>query len=267
MLKKVAIIIPFYQNVLSDYEIIALQQCEKVLTDYPKIAIKPESLNLSAKTNCISFNEIVSFENDFFEDIIGYNRLMLSTKFYQKFLDYEYILIYQLDAFVFKDELDYWCRQNLDYIGAPWIKKEEDNSIFKKIEFKVKASLYTYFNVQRKNLPSDKQFINKVGNGGFSLRRVKKFYDITLSMKTLITFYLSQKAFQYNEDSFWSIEVNRKKRILNIPSYKTGLQFSFEFYPDRAYHLNQNELPFGCHDWDNYIDFWRPIFKLYHYNI
>ncbi len=43
---------------------------------------------------------------------------MMDNTFYKQFLNYEYILIYQLDAFVFKDELNY-CSQGIDYVGAP----------------------------------------------------------------------------------------------------------------------------------------------------
>ena len=267
MLKKVAVIIPFYKNTLSAYEIIALQQCELVLSAYPKIAIKPAGLTLPAGSETISFEDVVNFKNHFFEGITGYNHLMLSSDFYKTFLDYEYILIYQLDAFVFKNELEYWCNQDLDYIGAPWIRKKNDKSILKKVQIKLQSSLYTYFNIQQNGLPSRKQFFNKVGNGGLSLRRVKKFYGLTISMQSSINFYLSQTAFQYNEDSFWSIEVNRKEKVLNIPTWETGLKFAFETYPEKAYFLNKQILPFGCHDWDKYSDFWRPIFKLYDYNI
>ncbi|MGI4750976.1 MAG: DUF5672 family protein [Janthinobacterium lividum] len=267
MLKKVAVIIPFYRSTLSAYEIIALQQCELVLSEYPKIAIKPANLTLPAGSETVSFNDMISFENCFFEGIAGYNHLMLSPEFYKTFLDYEYILIYQLDAFVFKNDLEHWCNQNLDYIGAPWIRKKDDKSIFKKVQIKLQSSLYTYFNIHQKGLPSRKQFTNKVGNGGLSLRRVKKFYDLTITMKSSIDFYLSQTAYQYNEDSFWSIEVNRKEKVLNIPTWKVGLKFAFETYPEKAYFLNKQILPFGCHDWDKYLDFWRPIFKLYNYNI
>ncbi len=36
------------------------------------------------------------------------------------------MLIYQLDAYVFKGEWLFWANQEYDYIGAPWIpwKKE-----------------------------------------------------------------------------------------------------------------------------------------------
>src|ERR1700759_1030871 len=121
MLKKVAIIIPFYRNVMSDYEKIALQQGERVLPGYAKIAIKPNNFTLPDEACIVNFAGVVSFDDDFFKGLAGYNSLMLSSEFYGKFIDYEYVLIYQMDCFVFKDELAWWCNQNLDYIGAPWI--------------------------------------------------------------------------------------------------------------------------------------------------
>lgn len=267
MLKKVAVVIPFYRDTISAYEKIALQQCESILSAYPKIAIKPDYLTLPEDAKFVSFSSTETFDKQYFVSIAGYNRLMLSPEFYTRFMDYEYILIYQLDAFVFSDELNYWCNQNIDYIGAPWIQQTSDSSKTKTLELKIKSYLYTRYDVHRKGLPSDKQFINKVGNGGFSLRRVKMFYDITLSMQSKIHSYLSSDNFHYNEDAFWSIEVNRKKRILNIPFYKTALKFAFEFHPERAYILNYQQLPFGCHAWDKQVDFWRPIFKNYNFII
>ncbi|RYE27216.1 MAG: hypothetical protein EOP45_01930 [Sphingobacteriaceae bacterium] len=267
MLKKVAVVIPCYRNTISAYEKIALQQCESILSAYPKIIIKPNHLTLSDETKIVSVSAIENFDEHYFASIAGYNRLMLTPEFYARFIDYEYILIYQLDAFVFSDELTYWCNADIDYIGAPWIRPTHDKSNIETLELKVKSYLYTRYNVHRKGLPSDKQFINKVGNGGFSLRRVKVFHDITLSMQPKIHFYLSSNNFHYNEDAFWSIEVNRKKRILNIPFYKTALKFAFEFHPERAYNLNHQQLPFGCHAWDKQVDFWRPIFKKYNFII
>ena len=70
----------------------------------------------------------------------------------------------------------------------------------------------------------------------------------------------------FNEDVFWSLEVNRKKKQLKIPDYKKALCFSIEFKPEHAFALNKNHLPFGCHAWDCYIDFWRPVFKNIGYN-
>jgi hypothetical protein len=267
MLKKVAIIIPFYRNTVSDYEKIALHQCERILPAYPKIAVKPKSLTLPNQANTVRFSDIVSFDDDFFKGLAGYNRLMLSSQFYDEFLDYEYILIYQMDCFVFKDELTYWCKQDLDYIGAPWIRKTYHKNFIGLLFFKTKRFFSSRFNLQDNDVPNKYQLENKVGNGGFSLRRVKKFYNLCIVMKPVIEFYLSQKIHQYNEDVFWSIEVNRQKRVLNIPSCAIGLKFAFEVPPEKANRLNEQNLPFGCHDWDKYADFWRPVFKQYDYVI
>jgi hypothetical protein len=263
---KVVIVIPFYRDSLSAYEIIALKQCQRILTAYSIVAVKPASLTLPDAACAFSFNSEESFSDDYFESIAGYNRLLLSTEFYDRFIAYEYMLVYQLDAFVFKDELAYWCSQDIDYIGAPWIRRKND-SILKVWELQIKSYLYTRFNVKRKGVPSSRQFINKIGNGGLSLRRIEKFRNLTIKMQPQINYYLSNTAHQYNEDMFWSIEVNRKKTLLNIPSWQTGLKFAFEFAPERALNINNQELPFGCHAWDRHVTFWRPIFKQFNYYI
>jgi hypothetical protein len=131
--KQVAVVIPFYKPTLTDHERISLQQCHKTLANYPIIAVKPQSLVLPGEVAGYSFYNIISFNDEYFKSIQGYNRLMLSAAFYEAFIQYEYILIYQLDAFVFKDELSFWCNQDIDYVGAPWMRKKEYPNILKKI--------------------------------------------------------------------------------------------------------------------------------------
>jgi hypothetical protein len=262
--KKVAVIIPFYKDQLTDFEKIALEQCFKVLADYPIIAIKPDRLVLTADHAKHPFFKIVSFSNSYFNSIQGYNRLMLDNVFYNAFLDYKYILVYQLDAFVFKDELNYWCDQGFDYIGAPWIRAV-DYSFFKSIKRNIQYYIHTRYDIQINGEPSYKQFEYKVGNGGFSLRRTQKFHDLCIKFRDKIDYYNSRELHLFNEDVFWSVEVNRKRKNLKIPGYKKALKFSVEFHPERAFAINKNELPFGCHAWDLTIEFWKPILKRFGY--
>jgi hypothetical protein len=265
--KKVAVVMPFYKETLSAYEKIAISQCQNVLGAYPIIAIKPQSLALPVGIPPGMLLETIDFDDKYFKDIAGYNALMLSADFYKTFLEYEYILVYQLDAFVFKDDLPYWCSQGYDYIGAPWLREHAYPDAIKALKSKAQYYLHTRYNIKKNGVPTFLQFENKVGNGGFSLRRIKPFYDLCIKMRAEIDSYLSHTAHEYNEDMFWSIEVNRKKKILNIPSYKTGLKFSIENFPNRALELNNDQLPFGCHAWDKNPDFWRPIFEKYGYTI
>jgi hypothetical protein len=261
-MKKVAIVIPFYKSTLTTYELIALQQCTQVLSGHSIIAVKPEGLTLPADVGGINFSGIISFDNSYFKDLAGYNRLMLSAEFYGKFLDYEYILIYQMDTFVFRDELLDWCNRGYDYIGAPWIRKTYHKSLIGLAWFNAVEAYRRKFNIASRHI-----FDKMVGNGGFSLRRVEKFQEICISMRPAIDFYLSQNSNIYNEDIFWSVEVNRQRPTLNIPNWQTALTFAFEVPPQKAKYYNPKNLPFGCHDWDKYADFWRPIFKLYGYDI
>jgi hypothetical protein len=82
-----------------------------------------------------------------------------------------------------------------------------------------------------------------------------------------IAAYNERSTHHYNEDVFWSIELNRKRKVLKIPGYKKALQFAFELVPERAFRINNNQLPFGCHAWDLNIDYWRPVFKELGYTI
>ena len=257
---------PFYRDELLPTERVALQQCFKVLCKHDIIAIKPKSLLLPAEVTRYLFHRITTFDDSFFAGVKGYNRLMLSAGFYNAFINYEYILIYQLDAFVFKDELLYWCEQGFDYIGAPWIGPKRPN-ILKSFKIILQSYYYTRFNIQVKGLPSLKQVKYKVGNGGFSLRRTEIFGALCVEMADKIAEYNKRDSFLFNEDVFWSIEVNRKHKMLKIPEYKKALEFSFELHPKTAFQINNNRLPFGCHDWDLKIEFWRPIFKDAGYNI
>ena len=265
--KQVAVVIPIYKATLTDLEKISLAQCFRILSPYPIIAVKPNSLDISAISGSELFSEIYSFKNSFFHGIKGYNELMLSPVFYERFLDFEFILIYQLDAFVFRDELAVWCNKGYDYIGAPWLKFPASPDFIKAAKTRIKTYYYTFFNIYRNGLPCERQFDNMVGNGGFSLRRVSKFHYLSIKFKAKIDEYHQREEHQFNEDVFWSLEMNRKFNRLNIPGFKEALLFAFENRVELSMFHTKNKIPFGCHAWDLHPDFWRPYIEEFGYKI
>jgi hypothetical protein len=265
---QAVIVIPVYQDHLSNYERIALQQCIKVLGGYKIIVIKPRSLNLTVFKH-YPFIEYRSFNDNCFLDTEAYSSLLMSEKFYAEFTDFKYMLIYQLDAFVFKDELLEWCNKGYDYIGAPWLKDNNYTDVFHYIKSKLRVFFNIRYNIKEpgKEVPARCQFENQVGNGGFSLRRIDKFHHLA-----------RQYADHYNhnhlgmdnwlpEDVFWAISINRLKTNLNIPKYQDAIYFAFEHALDRAFSLTDNMLPFGCHAWNLHVPYWREIFKKNGYSI
>ena len=244
-MSKAVVVIPVYKPELSAYEKIALTQCQAVLSGYDIVVVKPESLDLNFKLDHTGFST-QSFADHYFEDIHGYNRLMLSAGFYNSFSKYEYMLIHQLDAFVFSDQLEYWCSQGYDYIGAPWFAEKDPSNIFDELISWVKNYLYVRYNVKYKDgMPKiGKQLAGRVGNGGFSLRKIAVLMKYCEAYKPLIDHYCSLKHPWFNEDIFWSIELNRKKKQVNIPGLKKALRFAIETRPQKALDMNNNILPF-----------------------
>lgn len=261
---KVAVVIPYYKNELTDSELKSLQACVSILGTYDIFLISPDSLDTSDICQKYPLLKVRRFGNESFHSLRGYNKLMLSEKFYSRFTDYTYILIYQLDAFVFKDELQLWADKGYDYIGAPWIRSKKypfwrgiTKSRIKRVWYKLT------FNKKRLY----KSISGEVGNGGFSLRKVSKMLQITHSYKEKIAKQLDDNQTFYPEDVWLLFGLKRKDR-LNKPSFEEALQFAMEMRPAQAYQWNNNTLPFGCHAFsrDSHKDFWAPfIHSTYEY--
>ena len=268
---RVNVVIPVYKPELTDYELISLTQCLRILGHYPIVLATPHSLDVSVFRELGPNLQVRTFDEAYFKGIEGYNRLMLSEEFYQAFADQEYILIHQLDVFVFQDNLTHWCQQNYDYIGAPWLRDRDFTGWLDQLDFTIRKRVATWLNLKKEDGLTPREIINLngVGNGGLSLRRVPAMLRCLKRFEQQIAEYERTTMHQYNEDVFWGIEVNRYWPHLRIPAYRKALHFSIEFFPEWAIeHYNQGKLPFGCHAWNIHgTDYWRPIFARYGYQI
>ena len=236
----IKIIVPVYKSDFSPCEEISLNQCRKVLNNYPLVFVKPESLRSEELLEKFPEFQIESFPDHYFVGKNGYNQLMLSSDFYGRFYETEYILIYQTDAYIFRDELKYWCGMSYDYVGAPWIQKERNPVALFFYKRKIKKKKYR------------KEIILKVGNGGFSLRKIAPFMEISLKEKDLINTYTFRDSIKKDfipEDVFWALEPHRLGYEFKIPDYKEALKFAFDQYPAECFQIT-NELPMGCHAWN-----------------
>ncbi len=217
-----AVVIPYYHSNLSEFEQISFQNCLNVLKNYPIILVVPagmpaENYPLAAGLLYVQVPDV------WLDSVASYNRMMLSEEFYQRFIQYEYILIFQLDAFVFSDSLDAFIGSGYDYIGAPWLKG------------------WPYL----KNLEKG---VWHVGNGGFSLRKVSSFLNVLREQQ------VNWK--EGHEDLFWA---SRDSEEFHVAPMEIALAFAFEQDVRQCFAMNHNRLPFGCHAWEKYdFDFWRP---------
>ena len=236
-MQKIAVVIPTYKDELNLLEKISLDRCRKVLSKYPLIFFAPEGKNFSYFEPT---DNVVHFPPQFFQSVKTYNFLMLSPGFYETFADFEYILIYQLDAFVFYDALEYFCSLGYDYIGATF------------------TSLSPWYRGIRK-------LITRVGNGGFCLRNVKACLNVLLNHPDWINQLLS---LNHNEDIFFSYCGKRDDCDFRVAPVNVAYKFSADFYPTRVVKKNGGKLPFGCHAWyKQHADFYVEVFQQFDYDL
>ena len=109
MMKEVVIVVPVYRDDPPKEEQASFRQCLSVLGHYDIILLTYKGLDCSVyETIAEGYSYKLRkefFDANFFNSVAGYNRLCLNVDFYARFQDYHFMLIYQLDAFVFSDKL------------------------------------------------------------------------------------------------------------------------------------------------------------------
>lgn len=276
MSNKVCVVIAVHSAAPSYYELISFQQCFKVLKKRTIYVIAPHGLDLSAYKKVVPKFSIKYVDKKWLATKLDYNKLKLSNYFYKLFENYTYLLTYELDAFIFTDDLDQWCNKGFDYIGAPWFDE---------------------YDPELGN-------ILRVGNSGFSLRRtaaiqnaIKKIYYVDPTRFTSIRNYKylkRSKRFIFNNlnrvasiasllykenSSIQKASFLYEDRVINefmatglknfkLAPVEEAIKFSFEANPAILYKMNNDTLPTGCHAWWRYdLEFWKPFIESYGYKL
>ena len=238
---RAAVVVPVYKEHLSRTDKIALQQLQRVLGKHPKIFMAPESLSFDYGELGQGF-AVERFPDAFFRSQTGYSVLLLQPDFYRRFLAYDYILIYQTDAFVFADRLQEFCALGYDYIGAP----------------------------VGRLIPLWHAIGARVGNGGFSLRRVSS----CLQMLEEHGAWLKEdcpmmEAFLKCEDAFFAACAVVDARF-RVPDVRTALSFAVQDDLQHAFRrMKGGWRPFGCHGWTAGADqdVWKPAIAAAGYDL
>lgn len=259
--KLVAIAVPVgHRAERTPEEEISYRHLLHYLGGYDRYVVAPRGLDIAWD----GFG-VKRFDSRYFGSADAYKRLILDRRFYEAFQDYEHVLIYHLDALVFRDELEEWCRAGYDFIGAPLLKDPE----------------------------RPEEGFKLVGNGGFSLRRVSScltvidspeyevppaeyweryFADepwhvrlrglprtILKGIRALNGPRWEMSRWEGNCDIFFARRATHYHPGFRIAPFDAALRFAFECAPRYCFERNGRRLPFGCHAWARYDRrFWEP---------
>ena len=261
-LARVAVVVPMsFREEMTPEEVISCRHLTHHLSKYDKYAVVPRGSKIR-----LPGLDLREFGPEYFGSAAAHNRLMLSQHFYERFTDYEFLLVYHLDSLVFSDQLEEWCAREFDFIGPPWLPGPDTPWVVR---------------------PG-------VGNGGFCLRRTasllrvlnsdrywqdpEEFWMAFCRNRSLPSRFvnLPRKYVKYirrfngverqiskwddNEDRFWAQYATHYDPGFRIAPVDTALRFAFEADPRKCLELNGGKLPFGCHGWFRYDRaFWEPF--------
>jgi hypothetical protein len=265
-MNSVIVLIIAHQSNPSRENLASLKQCQKILKKYPIVLVCPSGLDVSEYRKTAPDVGFDFIDPHWQSNYRMFNRLKIDPFLYKRYRQFDYILFYELDAWVFRDELQYWCSQGYDYLGAPWFEGYRLTT-------------------------SKAQFLG-VGNGGFSLRKVKSHLRVLYSFsyikmpRTLLrefldhvtpaafielltgltfknnTYYLFN-TYSLNEDIFWGNIVTRNFDWFKVPDMAIASRFSMELNAPSLYKSNGDQLPFGCHKWEKYhAEFWKRFIQI-----
>lgn len=249
--KKIVVIVPMYKDTITADEALSLRSICHALHGRDIYVVKPRGLDLSRILAEYPQLKTMDFDPQYFKGIKGYNRLMTSPDFYAAFSQYEYMLVAQLDTYIFSDRLDEWCAKGYDYVGAPWLKRRINR--YPPMSWIKKAEDWRR---RRKGLYSKIAIYDKVGNGGLSLRKISSHESVCRQKAEELAALNEIGPKGQPEDVFWAMQENFK-----YPTAMEALGFAFDKYPAWCYELNGRRLPMGCHGWPSrkMRPFWRKI--------
>lgn len=245
-MKKFCIVIPVYKEELNCIEEISLKRLNTVIGDknYDVYLVHPENLNLDIYYKYYLNLKSFPCYKGYFESTATYSQLCMNYDFYDSFSNYEYMLIYQLDCYLFYDAIEEWCNKGYDYIGGPIVSTDCGWDTLKKEQNK-KNSYHPY-----------------VGNGGFSLRKIETFKDICNPKGELRTTYNltdDKLALVAYEDKYFCNDLYEYYK-LDIPDWKDAFEFGMDMSVDVVYtFFKLNPKPMGIHSFDKNIRWWKKV--------
>jgi len=251
---QLAVVVPVYRAALDPEEAVSLESAFRVLGHHHLVMVKPDGLDTSALQARFPFAAVETFDPGYFRSIQGYNRLLLSTAFYERFLSSAYLLVCQLDVFVFRDDLASWVERGYDYVGAPWVSGSAASLLLHRA-----ARALGRLRPGAPERIHPYELRNRVGNGGFSLRKVETHHRLSVVLKAVIDHYLDNAGtHHFHEDVFWSVEPARCGQAHRTPGVAEALAFAWDINPERLFALAGGRLPMAAHGWykGRHLAFW-----------
>lgn len=224
------VIVPLYKPELDPAEEKALGQSLAHLEDFEVRYLTHEGLSLAWYEARWGRKQRLLVDASYFGSARTYSALLMSQFFYDALSGFDFHLICQTDAIVFRPDLRFWISQGYDYLGAPWPDGWEMMFPTGKTVGDPDPLMVRIF----------------VGNGGLSLRHTETMQRALDAFPAACSVW---RKLGNPEDLFFSAALNLMAHV-RLPNVATAALFSRELNPGGfVAKVLRDVQPFGAHQW------------------
>lgn len=274
------IFVPLYKLQWTPVEIAALTRCISLLRQYHFILAHKASHDyhevLQWWTETLPLLDswsLLPLDDIHLSSISHYNRLMLSVDFYARIASWDYVLVFQLDAWILSGNLSEWLSRGYTYVGAPWCPHlggdpdciamgvgngglslrniHEMIKILGSPRYKFSPVLAIGELVARSDLASNYCRHHPLVRSVVFLNRLIRLLIVLLAWplahRNNLSYYARQGT---NEDVIIGIYCPRVFKWMRIPSPGEAAHFSLETNAKEVSSAFSVGIPFGCHAWE-----------------
>lgn len=281
------VVVPLHTLELEASEVSALIHALYKLKDYDfvllhKHSIAPtELLNRLVKSAYPRTRTIQCIEvaDEYLASINSYNQMLMQAWFYRLFKAWDYLLIFQLDAWILGSNLQVWLQKGYSYIGAPWTRDlgpdTPDSGVGNGgLSLRKVRDMLAIFE-DHKRLQSVPVF--RWGYLAWRMTLFRRYYLFPvwqwplLFLKRLVLFarmslgwhntlaYFIEIGIQ--EDHILGIYVPHVFPWFKLPAMQEAAAFAIETNPRLTRDFYAISCPFGCHAWEKFDrDFWLETY-------
>ncbi len=257
------IIVPVHKETPTPAELVSIRQLGRIMTGRKIFVLSPQALNTKSYKDLLPGAEDLKVDPAWMGSIRAYNQMMIAPMLYRRLRDYTHMLLHEPDAILLRDELDHWCTQPYDYIGAPWLYWDESEGCAK---------------------------FGGGANGGLSLCNLDAMRRVTSSWKRwhswrhvmgdlvagakgdrfkfrrgMVAAYPggllrgAHRLYSTGWDIFWTTVVPPLQPDFRKAPPEVCVHFFWELASYICYEITKHQLPFGLHAWPKYdFGFLRP---------
>ncbi|RBL93862.1 DUF5672 family protein [Chitinophaga flava] len=263
---SMCVIITVHQPYMSAEEEVSLLACYRHLKAYDCFLVFPAGMDTVSYQHIHPQLILQPVAPEWLSSILHYNRMKVNPSFYALFSDYQFMMTYELDAYIFSSDIAAHHGFDYDFIGSP-IFEGFMNATPGAPFMEMLNSGFSIRNISigRKALKRLRQYrvIWKgyrflLSNAAWLCKMVPASTRELIYNYHLTNYY---KGFDFNEDIIWSQVFPAIYPAFRVAPLERAYRFGFEVNAAELYELNHHRLPLGCHAWSKFPGFWKTYIE------